>query len=243
MPKCWAQNISQCEGPQSGEHYVSKGLLDPNGIRIKGLPFCQDDLVDIPISGAKANILCKHHNELLSPLDQEAIKLKKSVLWDPKSSAAPARATAIDGLSFSRWIAKTYCNMKTVGKEVPDPEFVKYAFSKKTSCYFRLYVWFPNFPESKRQGLVQCTPEDHFRYREIFSDDEVIIFIRFFSLRFVLANTSCKQYPYLRFDSETLVDTRHIKTPARIWLRRNLGSGQLSSQYQISFKWRREFRK
>ena len=61
MPECWARDISSCEGPQSGEHYVSKGLFEKSGVKIKGLPFCEDELIEIPLSGLKANILCKRH--------------------------------------------------------------------------------------------------------------------------------------------------------------------------------------
>ncbi len=235
--ECWAKDISQCIGPQSGEHYVSKGLFEKSGVKMKGLPFCGDELVEIPLSGLKANILCKRHNELLAPLDAEAKRLKDSVLWDATSSQAPPGSTQIDGWLFARWMAKTYCNFMTLGKQPLDPDFARFAFDREPSSKYRGYAWFPMFREAKQLGLVQSTPEDHFQFNYFHDRPAIVVYIRFFGLRFVLANIDCKKFSILEFGDQLTIDVRDLDTPSRFVLRRNLGGGQRSAQYEILLDW------
>jgi hypothetical protein len=70
MVDCWASALGDCSSKQSKEHYVSEFLFASDHIYVNGLPWCGNELRKIPTSGFVRSMLCKRHNEALSPVDQ-----------------------------------------------------------------------------------------------------------------------------------------------------------------------------
>src|SRR5205823_951296 len=79
-PECYARALSGCGREMSGEHYVSKSILElvenragqtSKSVRVTGLSFQQPGASQqFGISSLVGNILCKTHNSRLSPLDE-----------------------------------------------------------------------------------------------------------------------------------------------------------------------------
>jgi len=145
--KCWASEFTTCAGPQSGEHYFSKSLFDGNCVTFKGLSWCRGRAVAIPLSKAKANILCKRHNELLSGADDEASKFQSAIerlhpepqLASNGGTQSPSKRITLSGLLLSRWLTKTYCNVQAVEKRPIDERFVAHSFGGETQT-LRFYL-------------------------------------------------------------------------------------------------------
>ena len=70
MNKCWAKNIGGCSSKITREHLISNSLLE-DMVLVEGFHWCKDSPKKIGSSNLTSNILCKHHNELLSPCDSE----------------------------------------------------------------------------------------------------------------------------------------------------------------------------
>ena len=67
--KCWAAALGECGGGKSAEHLVSKCLFDGDRVSVVGFPWCREQAIEIQLSDAVANILCRNHNSALSPID------------------------------------------------------------------------------------------------------------------------------------------------------------------------------
>lgn len=146
--ECWARMLGDCAGGMSGEHYLSKSLFLGNTITVRGLPWCKSEPVTISLSTAKANILCKHHNEALSDADSEAsrfqtiiecINRKPRLNKDGRLRKPPERHI-VSGRLLARWLTKTYCNLMTVSKRRLDDDYALYSFGRPTSRPLHVYV-------------------------------------------------------------------------------------------------------
>jgi hypothetical protein len=80
----------------------------------------------IGLSSAVANILCKTHNELLSPVDDAAKEVLTALsLMRERSQDTmpplqfPMRRFTVSGDLFARWMLKTTINLATMGKPRP----------------------------------------------------------------------------------------------------------------------------
>ena len=72
---CYLRDVCDCSEQISREHYISRSVLDQLGeiIRVSGAPWLRpDETLSTTIENLTAKILCKRHNEALSPLDAEA---------------------------------------------------------------------------------------------------------------------------------------------------------------------------
>jgi hypothetical protein len=72
---CYLRNTRDCSEQISREHYISRSVLTQLGevLRISGAPWLDpDQTLDTTVENLTAKILCKRHNEALSPLDGEA---------------------------------------------------------------------------------------------------------------------------------------------------------------------------
>jgi hypothetical protein len=118
--------LGDCSDTQSREHYISKGLFGEGSVKLKGLPWCKTEEVTIGLASAAAKILCKRHNERLSPLDDEAIKTFDSLreafrLQEIQKKLPPrvwcVRHYRINGRILERWFLKTFVNLVMVQTE------------------------------------------------------------------------------------------------------------------------------
>jgi hypothetical protein len=74
-PRCYLSDTQDCSEEISQEHYVSRSVLEQIGPKVKvaGMLWLDDDqTLETNVDNLAAKILCKRHNEALSPLDQEA---------------------------------------------------------------------------------------------------------------------------------------------------------------------------
>jgi hypothetical protein len=120
MKKCWANKYSPCNGKLSREHYISKSIFEHQFIYAKGLSWCKNEEKKISIASLTKKVLCEHHNNLLSEIDQagiNSIRLFEQLLpEDIRSTKTLPKSQIIDGLNFERWLLKTAINLTYEGE-------------------------------------------------------------------------------------------------------------------------------
>ncbi|MEM5529537.1 hypothetical protein WN093_11990 [Gammaproteobacteria bacterium AS21] len=118
--KCWASNVSECNGRQSKEHYISQGLFSCKMIYVENAPFL--DWVDneISLKSLSKKCLCEKHNSELSNYDQSAVYFGNALKFcrdlffqQQKNNISEARVHQknINREFFARWFLKTYIGM------------------------------------------------------------------------------------------------------------------------------------
>ncbi len=115
---CYLSTTNDCAGSLSREHYISHGILrqmGPSGkSAVYGLPWTKDEqFTRVSSESLVAKVLCKRHNEALSPLDAEAARLKEIIgRFDADfGTSAPMQDVAIvAGEDVERWMLKTLCS-------------------------------------------------------------------------------------------------------------------------------------
>ena len=143
--ECWAACLGDCNDRQSGEHIVSRSLFVDEEIDVTGFSWCRETK-RIPVATLTKNILCKHHNSMLSPVDKggaNAFKaFRESMALASVRGKLGGRFTNIvkhpfDGPMLERWLLKTVINIaydgvKFIGhsnaKGMPSDELVRIAF-------------------------------------------------------------------------------------------------------------------
>ena len=61
--------LGNCGGGWTREHYISDGIFDGEMVTAFGLHWCKDKPMQIALRTGVSKILCKTHNEALSPYD------------------------------------------------------------------------------------------------------------------------------------------------------------------------------
>jgi len=115
--KCWASSVSECCATQSREHYLTKGLFSGKMLYVEGMPFLNGEKREIAKASLTKKCLCKKHNSLLSPYDDEAILFGKALEYAFELSVVRRNSSkksfslhtkSIDYDNFCRWLIKTY---------------------------------------------------------------------------------------------------------------------------------------
>jgi hypothetical protein len=114
---------------------VSKGLFEGNAMKLKGLPWCKTEERTIGLASASSKMLCKKHNEALSCLDDEAIRMfdflrelnrLRAVQTGMPTQAWRAREWRVNGRLLERWFVKTLINLVHVqGQDMSWPGGVR----------------------------------------------------------------------------------------------------------------------
>ena len=164
-PRCYAAALLDCTRETDQEHYISKSLLGRLGKN-----FMADGFPWIPRGTAKkltnatmtAGVLCKRHNNALSPLDATICKLYDALMSYHRGEKLHIE---LDGEELERWAIKTLLGMlvsknvrafdgtKGILDAVPDP-YVKILFGideMPLNCGFYFTGIAP--PGSKPTGL------------------------------------------------------------------------------------------
>lgn len=127
MVTCWASGMGDCDNKQSAEHYVTRGLWSASEIMISGFDWQKGEQKLLPVGRLESKILCETHNNRLSDVDAEAIRISKffgdavdAVKSSQKQTSAkkplfPQRYQA-NGPLFERWCAKTLIDFVCVEK-------------------------------------------------------------------------------------------------------------------------------
>lgn len=116
MGDCFLDGYGDCGGKISGEHYISRTVLEsvsPTGkTQIGGLRWQKPQtLQSIGINSLVANILCEAHNSSLSQFDAAAGTLFRAIDAADKQSHELPPITVIDGYVIERWFLKIICGL------------------------------------------------------------------------------------------------------------------------------------
>jgi hypothetical protein len=150
MRKCWAESLGDCSDKLTGEHIVSAGLFQNDMVCVQGLDWCKDAPMTVGLANVKRKILCKHHNEIQSVVDDEAIvafdAFRESVRLTNARVQMPERRwnivrLDIDGVLLERWFLKTLINVTAGGIHKigpnskvpgePSPDLVEIAYGRR----------------------------------------------------------------------------------------------------------------
>ena len=115
-PGCYARQLNDCSTEMSAEHLFSEVTLNlvsgqDGKVARAGYPWQEEGQVQtLTPSNCKANVLCKRHNNALSPVDAAAGRLLKAILNTPDFLRnQELRVLILSGDDVERWILKTLC--------------------------------------------------------------------------------------------------------------------------------------
>lgn len=127
MGQCWARSLGDCD-TISGEHVFSNALFRA-GCEcppvIKGVKRIRNG--EVTPNAEKANILCRRHNSMLSPLDALAGKIAS--FQANANDENFNESLYVEGELLERWLLKTVVNNAAAGwmgprKWRPEPDVV-----------------------------------------------------------------------------------------------------------------------
>lgn len=118
-PNCYLSGSQDCSHQISREHYMSKSVLDQLGktLRVSGMPWMgAGQTLDITVGNLTSKILCKRHNEALSPLDEEAalffLSLSKALAdLERKTLSRKPSFHLVGGSTLELWMLKVACGL------------------------------------------------------------------------------------------------------------------------------------
>ncbi len=120
-PGCYLNFTGNCSRELSGEHYISKSILEllkgDDGVLVSGVPWLPTDAYkNIGVASLASNILCKRHNETLSPLDSEALlffRTLSDIHADLKQTPLLRKETVLilSGEALELWMLKAACGL------------------------------------------------------------------------------------------------------------------------------------
>lgn len=117
---CWASSLGDCGGGPSGEHVVSKALFS-DGIHVRGLPWCRDDIRSVGLNAVVVNNACVTHNTEMSPFDaavrsfQEQVDEMVERVEGPLEDPIPTqRELTLRLADIEAWFLKTVVNVLCV---------------------------------------------------------------------------------------------------------------------------------
>lgn len=114
-PKCYLAHTKGCSKKISGEHYISKALLDiierqNKTIDVTGLSWLpKEQLTSIGKANLTAKILCTDHNSALSPLDSEVARFVYAIGnidAELQKEVPNSLVYSINGTTIERWLIK-----------------------------------------------------------------------------------------------------------------------------------------
>lgn len=163
MSKCWAHSLGDCSGGMSGEHVFSNSIFKAGcscPILITGVKRIRQGQ---PTRGAeKSNVLCRHHNSTLSPLDSVIGAIARfEAQVNNESFTDPL---FIEGELLERWLLKTLVNVSAAGwisadKPHPSDNIVRMIFGREpVPDKIGLYSVKGRDPEHRPAGGVGFTP-------------------------------------------------------------------------------------
>jgi hypothetical protein len=124
VAECWASALGSCSEKISREHLISDSLFVGNVVRVQGFSWCKE-AKEIGLSSLTSKILCKKHNEDLSPVDiagSSAFKTFREMrrLANVRQAMKPQKWKVvryqIDGILLERWFLKTLINIAWGGE-------------------------------------------------------------------------------------------------------------------------------
>lgn len=116
MNKCFLNSTNDCKGPMSGEHILSRSVL--NELSQTKISFSSDRIsgeYGLDSAPLKTKSLCQRHNSALSPLDTEAARFVKAFKYINESLHQGVydknkKFFIFCGYDIERWLLKTAIN-------------------------------------------------------------------------------------------------------------------------------------
>jgi len=136
--------LGGCAGGLSREHIITKALYEGT-VEATGLPWTGGRKVELPINAIASNVLCVKHNNDLSPVDAEAVRLKRFVVAAEGRGSDAVRAgrrafETVDGKKVVRWLCKEVCNVVAMRGDMPDAAYVHGAFGTPNGRSASVYI-------------------------------------------------------------------------------------------------------
>jgi hypothetical protein len=131
--KCWAECLGDCKGPLTLEHIASASIFHGDTFTSHGMHWAKKGIT-LKTSQIGSHILCKHHNESTSDLDNCAGKLSTALrsFWRTNRDVV----LTLNGEEFERWSCKLLINMMACGwffphKATPPQFLVEHVFGRR----------------------------------------------------------------------------------------------------------------
>lgn len=161
MRKCVLSEYGECQGRISGEHYISRSVLEylSNGLspKIGGLPWIEDGrLITVGINSLTSNIFCVHHNSSLSNLDALGKSLVETIDKTDKAPTQVPDEIEFSGHDFEKWLLKVAVGITfgpSKGCQTLDPHKVALLFSTDWPEGWGLYADQPKQPNIAGRGF------------------------------------------------------------------------------------------
>jgi hypothetical protein len=134
---CYAAHLGDCAGGLSKEHYVSESVLAIVGtiIQVTGFPWQRNaETAQIGAASLAAKILCKRHNEQLSPLDSVAkvfLSGLQSSFQEASENMLSNTTYQTSGSSFELWLLKVLCGLLPLCKVAVPHAWVNILFQRE----------------------------------------------------------------------------------------------------------------
>lgn len=138
MP-CYAERLGNCKGPLTLEHWISRSVLDlaGAGLLVAGLPRQQrGKSAKIGAGSLASRILCKKHNEELSPIDAAGTtflsELHASFGELDTMPQFSDKTVAIPGRLLELWLLKVLCGHLTIHNFATAPALIDILFGRES---------------------------------------------------------------------------------------------------------------
>lgn len=115
--RCWAARMGGCSASMSDEHPISAHVFDSEVLDLHGAEWLPESVQSLPLRRISSRVLCKRHNELLSPLDSAAGDFARELrrLNSPSSKGA----LLVHGPTIERWCVKALLGIIAAGWHRP----------------------------------------------------------------------------------------------------------------------------
>lgn len=118
VPRCAWVHYPPCIPPISGEHFLSESVLKQitgtKLVNVSGLPWTGGESKRVAIKGLTANILCRGHNSILSPLDEAAsafFAAIKNAYGIVDGTITATQNFSFNGFEIEKWFIKVCFGM------------------------------------------------------------------------------------------------------------------------------------
>ncbi len=138
VDRCYMRDLNSCIAPLSGEHLVSRSVLDvfktDEVVSVSGGPWLEVGTEKIVgLNALRANCLCTKHNSSLAPLDDAAGFIFRTLSTFLRSEGNERRHALASGHDLERWLLKTVKALAVSGNLSKDREKLSGAFSQNLS--------------------------------------------------------------------------------------------------------------
>jgi len=229
--ECWAKGYGECRGDITGEHWVPQGIATGPSVDVRGMNFCRENVRTLPWSTALSNMLCaRHNNEVSSRLDQEAIRLKRSIeaVAAERDVCRPGelwRGPKVIELPFdllARWMTKTWCNFIAANRGAVMPAAAAYSMGVEAADV----RMFPYLRATLKTEVMLDTALGHIGVLSLEDDNGPIGFQgEVFGLRFLVVDRDLRSSPKrIQVDGEGIITSDELKRRVELSFREHVPS-------------------